>query len=94
MTTSRFDTLIHAPTRLQICASLAAVAEIEFKVLRNHLDVSESVLSKQIKLLTEADYAISKKRAHNGRSYTWLSLSSNGRDAFTAHVEALKKIVG
>ncbi|TQV87238.1 transcriptional regulator [Aliikangiella coralliicola] len=89
-----FDNLIHAPNRLQICAILAASAEIEFKVLRNELDVSDSVLSKHIKLLEEAGYVLLNKRADFGRQRTWLSLSSTGRAAFTEHVAALKQIVG
>lgn len=94
VTASRFDNLIHAPNRLQICALLAPSAEMEFKVLRKHLNISDSLLSKQLKLLEEAGYVVPSKRAHNGRSYTWLSLSSKGRKAFSGHVSELKKIVG
>lgn len=67
---------------------------MEFKVLRKHLNISDSLLSKQLKLLEEAGYVVPSKRAHNGRSYTWLSLSSKGRKAFSGHVSELKKIVG
>lgn len=94
MTTSGFDALIHAPNRLQICALLEATAEMQFKVLQEHLGVSDSVLSKQIRLLEEAGYLIPRKRALNGRSHTWLSLSSAGRKAFNSHVRELKKIIG
>jgi len=91
---SRFDALIHAPNRLQICAFLAATAEMEFRALRDQLSVSDSVLSKQIKLLEEAEYVVLDKRAHNGRQRTWLSLSSKGRQAFAGHVKELRNIVG
>ena len=94
MTTARFDTLIHAPNRLQICALLSGIAEMEFKILRDHLEVSDSVLSKHIKMLDEANYVLVKKRTRDGRSHTWVSLSSVGRKAFDAHVKALRKIVG
>jgi len=94
VTTTRFDTLIHAPNRLQICALLAPVSEMEFKVLRDHLGVSDSVLSKHLKMLEEANYVSAIKRPQDGRSRTWLSLSSSGRKAFAAHVKELRKIVG
>ena len=94
MSDSSFDTLIHAPNRLQICALLASTASMEFMAIRDQLDVSDSVLSKHIKVLESADYVILDKRLHAGRPRTWLSLSSEGRKAFNGHVKALKKIVG
>lgn len=93
MSTAHFDTLIHAPNRLQICALLSAVAEMEFQVLRDHLKVSDSVLSKHIRMLDEANYIVVKKRTQDGRSRKWLSLSSKGSKAFGAHVKELKRII-
>jgi DNA-binding MarR family transcriptional regulator len=94
MTNAKFDTLIHAQNRLQVCAMLALASEIEFKVLREKLHVSDSVLSKHLKSLEEAKYVFVNKRKKMGRQYTWLSLTSDGRIAYTQHVEALQEIVG
>ena len=94
MNNAKFDTLIHAQNRLQICAILAAIAEIEFKSLREQLNVSDSVLSKHLKSLEEANYVIIIKRTDMGRQRTWLSLSADGLKAFRGHVEALQEIVG
>jgi len=94
MSNAKFDTLIHAQNRLHVCAMLAATAEIEFKVLRENLEVSDSVLSKHLKSLEEANYIIANKRIENGRNRTWLSLSYEGRKAFNDHVAALQQIVG
>ena len=88
-----FDEVIHAPNRLQICAFLASVAEVEFQVLREFLGVSDSVLSKHLKVLEEAGYLNVNKRTANGRQRTWLTLSRNGLSAYYAHIKALKKIV-
>ncbi|NRA85189.1 MAG: transcriptional regulator [Gammaproteobacteria bacterium] len=52
------------------------------------------MLSKQLKLLEQADYLKIEKRSHLGRPRTWLSLSSQGLSAFKGHVAALKQIVG
>ena len=37
MKTSRFDNIIHAPNRLQICAFLVQLDEAEFQLLRDEL---------------------------------------------------------
>lgn len=89
MDSDKFDHIIHAPNRLKICASLAHVSELEFRVLREQLGVSESVLSKQLKVLEEASYVKLKKRTDMGRQRTWLSLSKKGRKAFTEHLDEL-----
>ena len=94
MSAASFDPLIHAPNRLQICALLASAASLEFIVLRENLEVSDSVLSKHIKSLEDAGYVVVNKKASQGRQRTWLSLSSVGRKAFSGHVKALKEIVG
>jgi DNA-binding MarR family transcriptional regulator len=94
MSSNDLDEVIHAPNRLLICAHLASISEIEFKRLREFLNVSDSVLSKHLKVLDEAGYLDITKRAENGRRCTWLSLNGNGRKAYMNHVRTLKKIVG
>lgn len=94
MTFAKFDSLIHGQNRLQICAMLAIAAETEFKVIKERLDVSDSVLSKHLKSLEDAEYVRLTKRTDMGRQRTWLSFTSDGRKAYNAHVTALKEIVG
>ena len=65
MKTPRFDTIIHAPNRLLICAFLAPLEEAEFQVLRDELGVSDSVLSKHIKQLEEVGYVKQRKSKVN-----------------------------
>lgn len=93
MANAGFDALIHAHHRLQICAMLALTDEIEFKVIREKLEVSDSVLSKHLKSLEEASYVCVTKRKDMGRQRTWLSLSTKGRVAYEGHVKALQDIV-
>ena len=88
-----FDDVIHAPNRLQICAYLASLSEIEFVTLRDFLGVSDSVLSKHLKLLADAGYLNVIKRAENGRQRTWIALNKDGRRAYQNHVRELKRIV-
>lgn len=93
-TGARFDEVIHAPNRLQICALLVTSNEIEFKVLREYLEVSDSVLSKHIKTLETTSYVKVQKRTNHGRQRTWLSLTKQGVAAYEGHVQELKRILG
>ena len=87
------DPVIHAPNRLQICCMLAGVDAIDFATLREALDVSESVLSKHLKLLEEARYLKISKTPSDGRVRTWLTLTGEGRRALKGHLAALKALM-
>lgn len=86
------DPVIHATGRLQICAMLSAVSEAEFATVREGLQVSDSVLSKQIKQLEEAGYVSVRKATAAGRQRTWLSLTQPGARAFAAHMQELLRL--
>lgn len=88
------DPVIHAPLRLQACAALARVDSLDFATLRERLDVSESVLSKHLKVLEAAGHVAVRKAVSGGRQRTWLALTLNGRQAFAAHAAALRRLVG
>lgn len=90
---AELDRHLLAPARLKLMTMLTAVSDIEFSVLRDALDVSDSVLSKHISTLADAGYVRSRKGTHEGRRTTWLALSSAGRKALRAHVAALRAII-
>jgi DNA-binding MarR family transcriptional regulator len=89
------DEVIHAPKRLAICAFLQRIDGAEFPVIRDALGVSDSVLSKHLSALAEAQYVKLEKRiaAGESRSRTWASLTLLGRAALHDHVAALRRIV-
>ena len=89
----QFDPIVHAPTRLQLVAMLAAVNEAEFAVLRDELDVSDSVLSKHLKVLEEAGYVVLKKSTIASRVRTRAALTAAGRRAYAGHVAELQRLV-
>jgi len=89
-----FDDFIHAPTRLSIVSLLAAADWVEFKFLRQSLDLSDSAQSKQLTALEQAGYIDIKKDFVLERPRTRAPLSHAGRAAFLAHVAALEKILG
>jgi len=90
---AQFDSIIHAPNRLQICSLLVPIEDAEFKLIRDQLGVSDSVLSKHVKQLEDAGYVKQRKEKVNGRQRTWLYLTEAGRIAFERHVAELMRIV-
>ena len=87
------DSVIHAPVRLSIMSALACVESIDFKLLRDTLEVSDSLLSKHISVLEEAGYVEVTKGYVRKRPRTWFALTDEGRAAFQQYVTALRKIV-
>lgn len=90
---ARFDTVVHAPLRLQICAMLAAVESAEFSTVRDALEVSDSVLSKHVKVLDGAGYLRLRKAVVASRQRTWLALTADGRSALAGHVAELHRLL-
>ncbi|MGI8881560.1 MAG: winged helix-turn-helix domain-containing protein [Jatrophihabitans sp.] len=91
---TRLDELIHHPVRLSIMAALAGVAEAEFSVVRDAVEVSDSVLSRQVSALEVAGYVKVRKGYVGKRPRTWLRISARGRQAFISHITALRDIAG
>ncbi|WP_104525989.1 transcriptional regulator [Blastococcus atacamensis] len=90
----RFDAVVHAPPRLQVCGLLAVVDTMDFATVRDQVGVSDSVLSKHVKQLEEAGYVRVHKATRASRLRTTLSLTAAGRAAFDAHVAELRRITG
>jgi DNA-binding transcriptional ArsR family regulator len=93
MSAPRFDEVIHAPQRLRIVAMLASVAGLDFGTVRDALEVSDSVLSKHLKVLEDAGYVKIQKSKMAGRTWTSASLTRAGRSAYEGHLAALRAIV-
>ena len=91
---ARFDEVVHAPNRLQICALLSAVDAADFATVRDGLDVADSVLSKHVRVLHEAGYVAVHKVTCASRVRTTLSLTEAGQTAYERHIAALQAIVG
>ena len=93
MTAPHFDAVVHAPLRLQVCAMLAAVESAEFSAVRDELGVSDSVLSKHVKVLNGAGYLRIRKAVVASRQRTWLALTADGRRALAGHVAELQRLL-
>ncbi len=91
--TPLFDAVVHAPNRLQICAMLAPVDEVEFAAVRDTLAVSDSVVSKHLAVLEDAGYVTLRKDKLGARQHTWVSMTKAGRRAFEGHLAELQRLV-
>lgn len=73
-------------------AMLAAVGKVEFRFARDQIEVSDSMLSKQVSSLELAGYAKVEKGFVGKRARTWLSVTGEGRKTFERHLSALRSI--
>lgn len=80
------------PVRFSLVAALAATDETEFAVVRDHLQVSDSVLSRQSSQLETAGIVRIRKGYIGKRPRTWLSLTKAGRSIWAQHLAALREI--
>lgn len=92
MPIAKFNAVIHQPNRLQICALLVPLKDAEFQLLRDELGLSDSALSKHLKQLVREGYVEMRKSTINTRQRTWIGLTEDGRAAFAAHIEELKRL--
>jgi DNA-binding transcriptional ArsR family regulator len=90
---AQLDPIIHAPKRLSAVAILAASEWAEFAFLREQLGLSDSDLSKQMRVLQDAGYVNVSKRGRGRGGSTWYRLTREGRHAFETHVAFLRSLV-
>lgn len=88
----QFDSVIHPEQRMRICAFLLPNEEVAFSILRDSLGLSESALSRQLKILVAANYATVRREKGVPRPRAWVSLTPQGRQATRSHLAALRQI--
>jgi DNA-binding MarR family transcriptional regulator len=88
----RLDAVIHAPMRFSIMATLAAADTAEFGFVRDTVEISDSMLSKQVAILEAAGHVAVRKGYVGKRPRTWLSITPGGRRAFEDHLATLAAI--
>ncbi|MFZ0160540.1 MAG: transcriptional regulator [Kineosporiaceae bacterium] len=88
----RLDDLLTHGVRLSVLAALDSVEKAEFALVRDAVEVSDSVLSKQVALLEAAGYVQVDKGKVGRRPRTWLSTTPSGATAYREHLRALRDI--
>lgn len=89
-----FDPVIHAPKRLAAMAVLANAPTVSFRFLKDHLELSESDLSKQMSTLETAGYVSSAKDGHGRGTSTTYRMTRAGQKAYESHCAALRALIG
>lgn len=96
MTDAELDAVIHAPARLRVVATLAALGEgdeLAFPKLRKLLDMTAGNLSTHLRKLEDAGY-VRVVKTHEGRTpVTYLALTARGRVAFEEYTAALTTLL-
>jgi len=90
----KLDDLLTNPVRLSVVAALAGVDRAEFALIRDSVEISDQLLSKQVALLEAAGYVDVEKGRVGRRPRTWLKLTGSGDAAYRRHVTALRAIAG
>lgn len=89
---AQVDSDLNNPTRLGIVASLKNRNRAEFKLLRDSLGVSDSVLSRHISTLETAGLVSVKKGYVGKRPRTWVSITPGGIQRLDSHIQALRRL--
>lgn len=89
----QLDEVIHAPVRLSVMAALASADRVAFGLLRDTVEVSDSLLSRHIATLEAAGYVDVVKGYEGKRPRTWFSLTDQGRAAFERYQRTLRALI-
>lgn len=93
MSLADLDPVLVQPKRLAALGMLMNTKEAEFSYLRDHLQLSDSDLSKQMSALVAADYVTVRKTGKGRTRSTWFARTERGETAANAHVAALRALV-
>lgn len=93
MSLDALDPILSTPKKLAAIGMLANTKRVEFAFIRDHLSLSDSDLSKQMRTLVDVGYVEAKKTGRGADRRTWYSITAAGRGALHAHVAALNALV-
>jgi len=96
MTADALDAVIHAPARLRIVATLAALPDgssLSFTRLQDMLELTPGNLITHLRKLEDAGYVTSQKTGNGVASRTAVALTRRGRAALDTYAEALRGLL-
>jgi DNA-binding MarR family transcriptional regulator len=97
MTPDALDPVIHAPARLRIVATLAALPDgtsLTFTRLQGMLELTPGNLITHLRKLEDAGYLRSETTGNGRGSRTSIALTRDGRAAFDTYADALRDLLG
>jgi DNA-binding MarR family transcriptional regulator len=89
----RLDEVIHGRVRLGIMAYLTSAGGTDFNTLKAKLSLTDGNLSVHLRKLEEAGYVAIAKSFIGRKPLTQVTLTDAGREAFTAYLDAIAKLV-
>jgi DNA-binding MarR family transcriptional regulator len=96
MTADTLDPLIHAPARLRIMVTLAALNDgdtLSFTRLQDMLDLTPGNLITHLRKLEDASYLRTEKTGNGTASLTSVTLTRRGRSALDTYTAALRDLI-
>lgn len=90
----KIDEVIHGRMRLGIMVYLADADAADFTELKTVLEATQGNLSVHLKKLEEAGYVAIEKSFVNNKPLTRVAITSDGRKAFAAYLDAIGKLIG
>ena len=93
MSLEDLDPNLTVPKRLAAIGILSAAKKVEFSYLRDQLQLSDSDLSKQLKVLTDAGYVTSTRTGKGKTRASWFSITREGSVALSSHARALESLL-
>jgi DNA-binding MarR family transcriptional regulator len=96
MTTEALDPVIHAPARLRIVTTLAALPDgdtLSFTRLQDMLDLTPGNLITHLRKLEDAGYLNSETTGNGRAARTSIALTGQGRAALDNYTETLRGLL-
>ena len=96
MGTDALDPVIHAPARLRIVATLAALpdrASLSFTRLQDMLELTPGNLITHLRKLEDAGYLNSETTGNGRASRTSIALTDQGRAALHSYADTLRHLL-
>lgn len=90
----KIDDVIHGRVRLGIMAYLMAAEVAEFGTLKAKLETTDGTVSVHMRKLEDAGYVTVEKTFKGRRPLTRIRLTTRGRKAFRAYLDAMAKLAG
>jgi DNA-binding MarR family transcriptional regulator len=90
----QLDPVFQNAARFSVMAMLVAAERIEFRFVRDTVELSDSALSQHVTALERAGYVEVVKGQVARRPRTWLLATAAGREAFSRHMRLLNQIAG
>ena len=87
------DKAFETKVRLGIMSALMVNEKMNFKALKELLEVTDGNLATHLKFLVNCQYVKSSKEFLNNKPNTNYAITVAGRDAFVRHIKALEQLL-